>query len=65
MGNAAGARTGLHADCRGILINKTKTMNRENYTPTREFSPTTKRVLDVALAVAIGLSLAVLLVYGL
>lgn len=40
-------------------------MNRQNYTPTREFSPTTKRVLDVALAVAIGLSLAVLLVYGL
>lgn len=40
-------------------------MNRQNYTPTREFSPATKRVLDVALAVAIGLSLAVLLVYGL
>lgn len=38
-------------------------MNRQNYTPTREFSPTTKRVLDVALAVAIGVSLAAVLVF--
>lgn len=39
-------------------------MNRQNYTPTREFSPATKRVLDVALAVAIGVALAATLVYG-
>lgn len=38
-------------------------MNRQNYTPTREFSTTTKRVLDVALAVAIGVSLAAVLVF--
>ena len=38
-------------------------MNRQNYTPTREFSRATKRMLDIALAVAIGVSLAAVLVF--
>jgi hypothetical protein len=37
-------------------------MYRQNYTPTRDFSPTTERMLDIALAAFIGVSLAVLLV---